>query len=148
MCSGIRRCTNPKRCSSKQDTYAFPNQGGYQLTAGFLIPRPRHVPEPKPHNGVLPDRTWAGSKLTSGFLRTRHRLLGSQGCMKVLCRTWVSRTTQSLYMLRQSNRMGEGTPSRSTLSILFACTRVDTCLPGDCMHSTSMNHLSLVRNLG
>jgi hypothetical protein len=43
---------------------------------------------------------------------------------------------------------GRRNPSRSTLAILFTCTRVDTCHPGDCMHSTSMHHLPLVRNLG
>jgi hypothetical protein len=38
-----------------------------------------------------------------GFLRARHRIFGSQGCMKVLCKTRVNRTAQSPYMLRQSD---------------------------------------------
>jgi hypothetical protein len=91
---------------------------------------------------------WFSTEVYTGFLKARHRLFGSQGCTKVLCRTRVSRTAQSPYTLRQSDRMGEGTPSRFTLAILFACTRVDTCRRGDCMRSTSTHHLPLVRNLG
>jgi hypothetical protein len=56
---------------------------------------------------------WFSTEVYTGFLRARHRLFRSQGCTKVLCRTRVSRTAQSLYTLRQSDRMGEGTPSHS-----------------------------------
>jgi hypothetical protein len=57
---------------------------------------------------------WFSMEVYTGFLRARHRLFGSQGCMKVLCRTWVSRTAQSPYTLRQSDRMGEGDPSHNS----------------------------------
>jgi hypothetical protein len=45
------------------------------------------------------------------------------------------------FTFRQSGRMEEEEPfSRLTLAILFACVRVDTCHPWNCMRSTSMHH--------
>jgi hypothetical protein len=44
------------------------------------------------------------------------------------------------YAFRKSGRMEEEPFSRLTLAILFACARVDTCHPWNCMHSTSTHH--------
>jgi hypothetical protein len=70
-----------------------------------------------------------------GFLRARHRLFGSQGCTKVLCRTRVSRTAQSPYTLRQSDRMekepphGPPWPFYSHASGLTLVTLETACVP-------------------
>jgi hypothetical protein len=58
------------------------------------------------------------------------------------------------YTLRQSGGMGEEPLSRLILAILFACTRVDTCHPWNCMRSISMHSFpfgspsSFPKNLG
>jgi hypothetical protein len=61
---------------------------------------------------------------------------------------------KALYALRQSGGMGKEPLSWLILVVLFACTRVDTCHPWNCMHSISMHSFpfgspsSFPKNLG
>jgi hypothetical protein len=48
--------------------------------------------------------------------------------------------SRASYAFRQSGRMEEEPFSRLILAVLFACARVDTCHPWNCMHSTSTHH--------
>jgi hypothetical protein len=56
-------------------------------------------------------------------------------------RVSLQRSDQFTSGSRGSN--GGGTPSRLILALLFACTRVDTCHPCNCMHSISMHSFHL-----
>jgi hypothetical protein len=59
------------------------------------------------------------------------------------------------FPLRRSGRMEKNPPPRFISAIIFACTRVDTCHPWNCMHSTSTRsshhlgiHVSFQKDLG
>jgi hypothetical protein len=64
--------------------------------------------------------------------RVQHRVsFLYQDYTKVSCRLAFPLGSRS----GQMDRMAENPPSRLTASVLFACTRVDTCHPGNCMRS-------------
>ena len=59
------------------------------------------------------------------------------------------------FTLRRSGRMEKNPPPRFISAIIFACTRVDTCHPWNCMRSTSTRsshhlgiHVSFQKDLG
>jgi hypothetical protein len=105
-------------------------------------------------HGLFPD----SNRGETGSFRIDHSFLVQYGgihgffqfrrCTRFFCRARVSRTAQSPYPSGSPLPSECVPPSRSTQTVLFACTRVDTCRPGDCMRSTSTHHLPLVRNLG
>jgi hypothetical protein len=87
----------------------------------------------------------------TGFLRARHRLLNHRDARRFSTGVGLVVLSRAPYAFRQSGRMEEEPFSRLTLAILFACVRVDTCHPWNCMRSTSTHHpctSSLAKNLG
>jgi hypothetical protein len=92
---------------------------------------------------------------THGISQNQTQTFKSQGLPKVLYRSRVSHTAQSSVRVQTIRWNGNGTFSRLTLAILFACTRVDTCHPWNCMCSTSTRsshhleiHVSFQKDLG
>jgi hypothetical protein len=71
----------------------------------------------------------------------QHGIFDSQERMRIpLQESGWSYYPGSLYAFRQSGRMEKESFSRLILAVLFACTRVDTCHPWNCMRSTRMHH--------
>jgi hypothetical protein len=77
--------------------------------------------------------TWVFSEPDTDFSNHRDARRFSAGVGLVVL-------SRALYAFRQSGRMEEEPFSRLTLAILFACVRVDTCHPWNCMRSTSTHH--------
>jgi hypothetical protein len=76
-----------------------------------------------------------------GFSET-HRLFQLSGNARgILAEVGSVLLFRAPYTLRQSGGMEEGPLSWLISAILFACTRVDTCHPWNCMRSISMHPL-------
>jgi hypothetical protein len=82
-----------------------------------------------------------------GFFRAKHRLFGSQGSTRVLSKAQVGRTAQSSIHAQVVGWNGRGTLSRLILAVLFACTRVNTCHPWNCMRSIQHAFLPIWQSL-
>ena len=77
---------------------------------------------------------------THRFSQSQTQAFESQGCLKVLYTVGLVVLSKAPYVFMQSGRMEEEPFSWLTLSILFACVRVETCHPWNCMCSTSTHH--------
>jgi hypothetical protein len=129
-------------------TQLLPNNQGFfhsSSTQGFRFRKCTH--------GISQRQTQTPRSMdrgVHGFLRTKHRPSSlNRNYTQVSCRLAYTLS------LRQSGRNGCEPPSRLTTSVLFACTRVDTCHPGNCMRSIRTpsshhlgNHVSFQKDLG
>jgi hypothetical protein len=134
----LRGHNNPR----EKQTRAFQQVQQWQVTSYFSI-RQHRIDSRSGSRGRVTNNPRRGQHRFELFRQRMYRLsqnnrytpFGSEDARGFLCRGQTS-SPQAV-----GGRMEEEPLSRLILAILFACTRVDTCHPWNCMHSISMHPL-------